>query len=175
MEDWADAATGFARYFELEHQLCKQSSSSAWVEPALGSAYGRFHAACALYQLGDFAGAIEHLEGYFKAVEQFKERKLFTVDGWGNEVYTELDKEMQRQRQWMVCGRCRYSVCRMLASLFEQHAAQNGGKLSRERLRGAIEQLNIALGLATNQDERQETSAELLRMERLQSRDMGSS
>ena len=63
------------------------------------------------------ASPIEVSEAYLEAIGGFKELEVRTRDAWGNQVNTALDKEMQRQRRWVVCGRCEFTARRMLARL----------------------------------------------------------
>eukprot|EP00966_Prymnesium_polylepis_P018552 427155-Prymnesium_polylepis.1 len=108
------------------------------------------------------------LDAYLGAVTAFQEVKICTVDSWGNEVYTALDKELQRQRQWMVCARCEYPARRMLASLLTQRTATTCGsdaEAARRLLLDASDHLRAAAQLASEDAQRKETATELDKVE----------
>lgn len=102
------------------------------------------------------------LEDYLLAVNSYHELKICTVDSWGNEIFTSLDKELTRQRQWVVCGRCQFSARRMLAALLEQRAvasSPSGQGEAAASMRAALMHLNVALGLAWEEEQRAEVQS----------------
>lgn len=150
------------------------SSSEPYCEPQLGVAFARFHRGFALYQLREVEPAVAQLEAYLEATDHFKEMRICTTDSWGNEILTELDKEMQRQRQWMVCGRCKYSAHRILASLLTNRAASlraededTMGQHVRDALVCAMQHLEEATLCASNNEEQKETTLEFEKISRL--------
>ena len=171
LEEWRGAADSFRRYFALEEQIRADGAADGprWVEPQLGAAYGRFHFGYALYQLGEVEGSAAQLEAYLAAVARYEEIVICTIDAWGNEIHTELDKEMARQRKWMVSGRCEYPARRMSASMLAQRAVAHeraGGALAEVRadLSRAVEHLNAATELAVGEAQHDETATELERV-----------
>ncbi|KAL1522279.1 hypothetical protein AB1Y20_017273 [Prymnesium parvum] len=154
MGQWREAADEFGAYLAAREALGGD-------DPPLGVSYARFHAGQAHAQLGETAAAVEQLEAYLVEAGRLAELKLRTVDSWGNEIFTELDKEMQRQRQWMACGRCKYSAYRMLASLLVHRAEGEAEPRAREqRLRRALAHAEAAVGDASSKEERDDATAE---------------
>jgi hypothetical protein len=156
--DFGLAVDCFAAYFALE------KTGSATNEPPLGDAYGRFHSGMALYRLQRVEESISQLEAYLLAVQHYRDVKICTVDSWGLEIFTALDKELKRQRQWVVCGRCEFTARRMLAALFEQRAATSVSTdttSSAVAMRAAIQHFQAAGSLAWEGKQSQETQSAL--------------
>lgn len=165
---------GFAAFFGLRDQLLRGGGAtvpatsaaydgSAYREPLLGEAHGRFHYGMALYTLRRAEEATAQLEAYLAAVGGFRELEVRTRDAWGNEVNTALDKEIQRQRRWVVCGRCEFTARRMLASL-KEHAAATAGDDAEAReahLRAALSHLEASLALAWEPQQKEEATREI--------------
>lgn len=175
------AIDSFAAFFGLRDQLLRgggggggggpgggaaaaaADDGSAYREPVLGEAHGRFHYGLALYTLRRAEEATVQLEAYLDAVGSFKEIEVRTRDAWGNQVNTALDKEMQRQRRWVVCGRCEFTARRMLASL-KEHAAATAGDDAEARethLRAALAHLEASLALAWEPQQKEEAAREI--------------
>lgn len=165
------AVDGFAAFFGLRDELLRgggggpgaDDDGSAYREPVLGEAHGRFHYGLALYTLRRAEEATVQLEAYLEAIGGFKELEVRTRDAWGNQVNTALDKEMQRQRRWVVCGRCEFTARRMLASL-KEHAAATAGDDAEARgahLRAALAHLEASLALAWEPQQKEEAAREI--------------
>lgn len=179
MREWRQAAEGFGAYFRLAEELCGQragevgaaaaAAAREYREPHLGSAYARYHTGVAWYELREVHRATAELEGYLEAQRAFEEVRIAYTDEWGNETLPALEKELQRQRTWMVGPRVQYSARRRLAHL-RQLAADDAVAAStlppwrsaaRALLLGAAEQLEACVTLAWQAEQRDELHTEL--------------
>ena len=173
LEDWRGAADGFEAYFAIAAMEQSRSRPGAeFREPLLGAAYGRLHAGIALYNLREHAASSMQLSLYLKAVASFQETKVCYTDEWGNELYPDLEKELQRQRQWAVSGRVEFIARRNLAHLKHLAAAApsaatagagaegEGVRAEQARLlHEALTQLDACEGLAWEAAQREELAA----------------
>lgn len=95
----------------------------------------------------------------------FKEVDIYTADSFGGKTYTDYDRELQRQRQWIVSGRCEHNVRRMLVSVHEVLATEaTDNAAAGAALQGAIEHAEAALRLSWEEEQRQEAHETLAKL-----------
>jgi len=174
--DWQAAADAWTAYCALEQKLSRAATVEGGVgreEPLLGAAYGYFHAGIALYHMREQGAAMAQFEAFLEAKSAFKPRRICLKDAFGNEVYPDLEKEVQRQREWMFAAHFEYSARRYLAHLLQLeydkeasaaiNAAANPADVhataeARSLLSRAASQLEACLGLAGHEDKREVVS-----------------
>ena len=160
---YEEAAQGFGSYFRQAEQA--RASGDAFEPPLLGVAYAHYNAGLAEYQLRRAGPAEQGLRTYLAAAEAFVELDIFTSDGFGGKTYTDYDVEVQRQRQWIVSGRCQHSARRMLVSVHEVVASNATAEAEAEAaLRAAVVHGEAALQLAWEEPQRVEAGECLARM-----------
>ena len=162
-EAWEEAALGYDAYFkQVEHA---RASGDGFEPPLLGVAYAHYNAGLAAYQLRRAAPAQRGLQAYLAAAGAFAELDIFTSDGFGGKTYTDYDCEVQRQRRWVVSGRCQHSAHRMLVSVHEVVASNAAADAAAEAaLRAALEHGEAALLLAWEEPQRVEAGECLARL-----------
>ena len=148
-EAWEEAAQGYDSYFKQVEQA--RASGDRFEPPLLGVAYAHYNAGLAEYQLRRAAPAQRGLQAYLAAAGAFVDLDIFTPDGFGGKTYTDYDCEVQRQRRWVVSGRCQHSAHCMLVSVHEVVASEAAAEAA---LRAAVEHGKAALLLACEEPQR---------------------
>ena len=152
-EAWEEAAQGYDSYFKQVEQA--RASGDRFEPPLLGVAYAHYNAGLAEYQLRRAAPAQRGLQAYLAAAGAFVDLDIFTPDGFGGKTYTDYDCEVQRQRRWVVSGRCQHSAHCMLVSVHEVVASNAIAEAAAEAaLRAAVEHGKAALLLACEEPQR---------------------
>ena len=152
-EAWEEAAQGYDSYFKQVEQA--RASGDRFEPPLLGVAYAHYNAGLAEYQLRRAAPAQRGLQAYLAAAGAFVDLDIFTPDGFGGKTYTDYDCEVQRQRRWVVSGRCQHSAHCMLVSVHEAVASNAIAEAAAEAaLRAAVEHGKAALLLACEEPQR---------------------
>lgn len=132
LEMWHEASSDLVAYFDLAKELhgAAEGGGARAAEPQLGAAYARFHAGAAFYNQRMVAQAIDQFREYLVAAGEQRDMQLCTVDEWGNEVVTALDKELTRIRRWIVAGRNEYKVREPCPCAPHSHADLRGRSAS---------------------------------------------